>query len=243
MRLAGRYPFGALAADDLPRPVLKQFFDEYGALLAAVRAEGDKRAAGTPDKTCGGLACDFLHRLDDLRVALAPLLLGGGPVRVATTFNVRPREANGAGQIVAWTLSSGGATVGPPNRQSGALDWPLGEVISFDLAWADRSGWQPLAERRQPDLDVSGTSAQFGYSGEWALLRMVERHRVPDGAAGLPLTLAFEVPLAPQGALPTARATERARLYLSLGLSTVDSKTRAETPLKLPSDFPHFAPR
>jgi type VI secretion system protein ImpL len=243
MRLAGRYPFAALAADDLPGPALKQFFDDYGALLVAVRAEGDKHPAGTPGTTCRGLQCDFLRQLDDLRRALAPLLQSGAPLRVAATFNVRPGEASGAEQIVVWTLSSGAATIGPPNRQSGALDWPRGEAISFDLAWAERSPWRPLAERQQPDLSISGTSAQFGYSGEWALLRMIERHRLPDDGPGQPLTLAFQVPLAPQGALPTAPATGRARLYLSLGLSTVDSKTRAETSLKLPSAFPHFAPR
>jgi type VI secretion system protein ImpL len=223
--------------------VLKQFFDDYGTLLASVRADGDKPAAGGTGKVCGGPACDFLHQLDDLRKALAPLLQNGAPVRVAATFNVRPGEAAGVGQIVVWTLSSGAATIGPPNRQPGALDWPVGEAISFDLAWADRSAWRPLADRRQPDLSINGTSAQFGYSGEWALLRLIERHRVPDGAPGLPLTLAFEVPLAREDARPAASATGQARMYLSLGLSTIDSKTRAETPLKLPSDFPHFAPR
>jgi type VI secretion system protein ImpL len=243
MHLAGRYPFAALTADDLPKPVLKQFFDDYGTLLASVRADGDKPAAGGTGKVCGGPACDFLHQLDDLRKALAPLLQNGAPVRVAATFNVRPGEAAGVGQIVVWTLSSGAATIGPPNRQPGALDWPVGEAISFDLAWADRSAWRPLADRRQPDLSINGTSAQFGYSGEWALLRLIERHRVPDGAPGLPLTLAFEVPLAREDARPAASATGQARMYLSLGLSTIDSKTRAETPLKLPSDFPHFAPR
>lgn len=241
-RLAGRYPFGALAADDAPTAEVRQFYADYGALLSSVRASYAKLdvatlPAGAVQRVT--MQKDFLNRLDDLGKALLPALTSGVPLRVAVTFYARPQDTQGSEQLVVWTLSSGAVTVGAPNRQSGALDWPLGQALSFDLEWADRSPWRPLADRTQRDLQISGTSAQFGYTGDWALLRMVELHRLPDsGDASGAMLLQFQVPLAPLGAAG-ARPTGQARVYLNLVLGAKDAKT----PLKLPLSFPHFAPR
>jgi type VI secretion system protein ImpL len=257
-RMAGRYPFGALSADDAPTAEVKQFFADYGDLLSSVRARYARLAgsdaaassaqrAGAPSSVAAAqrtrMQRDFLNRLDDLAQALQPGLKAGAPLRIAVSFYAKPQETQGSEQLVVWTLSSGAVTVGAPNRQAGALDWPFGQALSFDLEWADRSALRPMADRTQRDLQISGTSAQFGYSGDWALLRMVEQHRLPDASDGASMLLQFQVPVAPLNTAALARPTGQARVYLSLGLTSKDPKTQAQTPVKLPLSFPHFAPR
>lgn len=244
-RLAGRYPFGPLSAEDVPGAELKQFFTDYGALLSSVQARFAKPSAMSPSQPDAAQRWaaqrDFLDQLDALAKALLPGLNTGAPLRVAVNFYAKPLETQGGGQLVVWTLSSGATTIGAPNRQPGALDWPFGQAISFDLEWADRSALRPVADRTQRDLQISGTSAQFGYAGDWALLRMIELHRRPDSASAM--LLQFELPVAPLASPATARPSGRTRVYLTLGLTSKDPDTDDEKPVKLPPRFPHFAPR
>jgi type VI secretion system protein ImpL len=168
------------------------------------------------------------------------------PLKLAIVFHAQPNASPGSEQVVSWSLSAGAKSTGYPNRPN-TLDWPYGQPLAFDLAWADRSLWRPMSDPQQADLQVDGAAASFAAAGEWALLRFIDMHHPRSGPARDPLDpsrvlLEFTVPVIGTENPPGKQQTGSAKLYLALGLSGKDPKTQAPVSLKLPTNFPRYAP-
>jgi type VI secretion system protein ImpL len=147
---------------------------------------------------------------------------------------------------VGWSLSSGSKSAAFPNRST-TLDWDYGQALILDLTWASGSQWLPAADLQQTDLQTSGVGASFAASGDWALLRLIEKHQpnngvLPNGSDPNKLLLEFLVPVVSNGGKPGKTAGATAKLYLGLNLSGTDPKTHAPVSLKLPLGLPRSAP-
>ena len=242
--LAGRYPFADTSARDASPATVKAFFTDYAAQRTALR----QAVTGLSDSRWNAVR-RFLDQLDAASAFFSGNLTAGDPsqpVKLSITFRAQPTASPGSEQVVSWTLSAGTKSTGFPNRPN-TLDWPYGQPLVLDLAWADRSLWRPLADPKQLDLQVDGALASFAASGEWALLRMIDMHR-PKSAVADPLDpsrvlLEFAVPVVGVSNQPGKTATGSARLYLAFNLAGKDAKTQAPVVLTLPSSFPRSAPQ
>ncbi|MBL8481426.1 MAG: hypothetical protein JNJ60_04475, partial [Rhodocyclaceae bacterium] len=216
--LAGRFPFAGSAERDAAPLAVKSFLADYAA-----RRDDLKNLAGGLPRVRQARLKAFMDQMDQVsafflgNLAQAPAAM---PLTAAVRFNTLPRQARGANQVLAWTLSAPGGQLLFPGKPA-SLDWSWNQPVALRLDWASGSIWRPVADTRQPQLAVAGVSASFGYEGPWALLRMIATHRADSGADPLdPLTqqLEFSVPVvAMDGSGPAKNAT--ARLYMSLQLS------------------------
>lgn len=241
--LAGRYPFADTGARDASPAVVKAFFADYGAQRSALH-----QALAGLNGNRWNAARRFLDQLDAVADFFGSDLASdpSQPIKLAIVFRAQPNASPGSEQVVNWSLSAGAKSTGYPNRPN-TLDWPYGQPLAFDLAWADSSLWRPMSDPQQADLQVDGAAASFAAAGEWALLRFIDTHRPRSGPARDPLDpnrvlLEFTVPVIGTENPPGKQQTGSAKLYLGLGLSGKDPKTQAPVSLKLPTNFPRYAP-
>lgn len=244
--LADRYPFADLGARDAKPAVVKAFFTDYAAQSASLRQSLNGLSGARWSK-----ARRFLDQLDAVSAFFGANLAAGDqsePVKLNIQFRAQAAASPGSNQVVTWSLTAGNKSTGYPNRPN-TLDWPYGQPLVLDLVWADRSLWRPAGDKlQQSDLEVVGASASFAAGGEWALLRLIERHRPKTGSAADPLDpsrvlLEFTVPVVAADPQPGKAAADTARLYLALNLAGKDPKTQAPVALTLPPVFPRSAPQ
>jgi type VI secretion system protein ImpL len=241
-QLAGRYPFGPAGSREVPLATVKAFFVYYAkekpqleTFLATATGERAKRMKA------------FIDQLDAVQAFFAGNLSAtpqSAPLTLQVGFRALPSASPQSDQLIAWTLTAGGAQLAWPGTAN-TLAWSFGQPVSLDLQWADRSRYLPLPDPAQPDLGVSGYHAVFRADGPWALLHLIDAHRSGEAQAGPPdpalQLLAFHVPVARTGAAAGEGGTDPARLYLNLKLSAPDPATRALAPLAVPV-FPQQAP-
>ncbi|MGN6318126.1 type VI secretion system protein [Trinickia sp.] len=242
--LAGRFPFGAIDADDASLAAVSSFFSDY----ESTRATLEKQIASLTDPYWKSVR-QFLSQLDQVDA-----FLHGNVVPSSTTsadanpllnlnvnFRALQSAANGSNQISQMNLMSGAKGVAFPNGGN-SMDWQYGQPLVLDLSWADLSLWRPAATVDVPDLQVDGNTASFAAAGNWALLRMIERHRPTSAPANDPsrALLQFDVRVLDSHGAGTP-AGDTAHVFLSLKLSNANAKT--PTPLRLPAAFPTAAPQ
>ncbi|MCM2550617.1 type VI secretion system protein [Burkholderia glumae] len=245
--LAGRYPFGTLDADDASLDAVKGFFTDYEGRRAALQ----KQVAGINDPYWKSVR-QFLAQLDQVDAFLqgnvAPGTAPGDPaadplLSLNVNFRALKPGANGSNQIIEMNLVSGAKGASFPNGGS-TLDWQFGQPLVLDLSWAGLSPWRPSLAVGAPDLQVDGNTASFAAAGNWALLRMMERHRPSADPATDPRDatrslLQFDVPVL-DSSRAGSPATDTAHVFLGIRLSNVNAKN--PTPLKLPAVFPISVP-
>ncbi|THF63699.1 hypothetical protein E6C76_14010 [Pseudothauera nasutitermitis] len=242
--LAGRYPFGEPDARDASPAAVRAFFLDFVAQRAALR---DAMAALPKEEWREEHR--FIAQLDAVAAFFSGNLLAGehgGPVNLTVSFNVMPAAASGADQLVGWQLGTGPAHAGFPNRAT-TLDWYAGQPLALELTWADRSPWLPQNDPRQAGLRVEARRARFDLAAPWALLRLFALHRpqgLPefDPANPAQRLLEFPVPLAGAPGADGKAAQGRARLFVSIGMRSIDPQSKTAAALKLPAEFPRSAP-
>lgn len=262
--LGGRYPFADLDSRDANPAAVRAFFVDYlagrDAVAAAVRGQGGPRWRK---------AREFLDALDPVAEFFAATLAApdaDAPVGLDAAFPADVGRALGADQLVLWRFSSDTDVAVFPNGLK-PLSWYPGEPVALQLRWAARSPWRPMSDPQQPDLRSEGVAATFTAEGAWALLRMIERHRVPGTgqSSKQPLMLRFALPTvhlpadiadeqggAKRGGKRDAKATGKpvaetpetaqTQVFLRLRLLADDPATKTETELQLPAAFPRAAP-
>ncbi len=252
--LAGSYPFGALdSVQEASLGTAKAFFVDYDANRAALEAS----LAGM-DRAQWKSQLDFVAQLDKAAAFLRGSLTAtpsSQPMRLSVTFRVLPGAAQGAAanvspgsdQIVGWTLSAGPRVIAFPSLNPPTLDWPFGQALELNLNWADRSVWRPVPAPTIDGLAVDGATASFASSGDWALLRMLERFK-PRLVSGVDpanpnrALLEFQVPVTRIDGAPANPPPAPAVMYLGLSMAANDAKGPAPVPVAWPGYFPRTAP-
>lgn len=250
-RLKGRFPFGETSSPDASLAEVQTFFSDY----AAQRESLQQSLSGLSTPGWVVSARGFLSELDAADQFLRPGLGIGAapqPLKLDITFRALPQESPGSEQVVSWVVSSGSRVASYPGGKPPTVDWSYGQVLALDLNWAELSVWRPAAYPVQSGYRVEGSTASFTESGNWALLRMLQRYQPVPARPADPLKpgkalLEFSVPIqrTTQATPTTAPAvtTGQATFYLGLTLSGTDPKSQASTSLVWPGPFPRSAPQ
>ncbi|HUA79147.1 MAG TPA: type VI secretion protein IcmF/TssM N-terminal domain-containing protein, partial [Dyella sp.] len=242
-QLAGRYPFGPPDSHEVSPAIVKAFFVYY----AKEKPELETWLATAKGATATRMKA-FIDQLDAVQAFFAGNLLAqpqSGPTTVNVDFRALPASSPLSNQLIAWTLHVGGNTAKWPGSVA-AVAWNVGDPVSLDLQWADRSRFTPVPDPSQPELTVSGYDALFQSGGSWALLHLLDTHKsnatASDALDPNLQTLRFQLPvLAAADASTNKRDTENAQFYLTVKLSAPDPTTKAVVPLAVPT-FPREAP-
>ena len=222
------------------------FFRAHGQELLAL-AEG--LAAVAPAGNSSREAREFLLGLDAVRAFLriGPDEEGAEPWRprllVVPEFRAARALETEANQIIDWRLGIGTqeAAIG----EATPLRWIDGEAAALTLRWASDAPLRPVGVTGR-DAEIDGRRVRSTARGPWALLRLIEQHRVPASLAARaeddPHLLSFELHTAPSverdgagGVSGSARALLRLRLFAE------DAAGEAGERLRMPR-FPHAAP-
>lgn len=249
--LAGRYPFAALEAEDASLATVKAFFVDYENKRAALL----KMVSGLDDPYWTDVR-RFLTQLDDVskfmrgNITPADPAATDGDTDALLSLNVNFRalsgSATGADQLSRMALLSGAKEISFPNGGN-SMDWQYGQPLVLDLSWAGLSVWRPAVSVGTPDLQVEGSTASFASSGNWALLRMLDRHQ-PKSAGRYdprdPTRVLLEFDIAVLNVTSPGKAVnDTARLFLSIKLTNANAGTKNGAALKLPAAFPRTAPQ
>lgn len=249
--LAGRYPFGALEAEDASLATVKAFFSDYNTQRDALV----KLVTGLNDSYWSDVR-RFLGQLDDVGKFLGGNLIPADSaassdsndalLHLNVNFKAMPTAATGSDQISRMSLLSGSKDITFPNGGN-SMEWQYGQPLVLDLSWANLSLWRPAYAVKVTDLQVEGSTASFVASGNWSLLRMIERHVPKTGSRYDPrdasrLLLQFDVPVINSSA-PGKAVSDNAHIFLSMKLSNAAASGKSNTPLKLPAAFPRQAPQ
>lgn len=202
---AMRFPFGPLDSQDAKISDVQSFFKDYD----------------TDRSPCTDLT-------DELRVFAASLsqaadfFLAAQTLSLSVKFNMFPQQSVGADQIAQWRFRSGTTEASYPNTNTQNLIWTFSDPVTLDLVWADQSTQRPQNSPNIPDLLVNGATASFSGSFGWALLRLIQAHRMNTQSTGDAIDLEFNIPNSSPGTT---------RVYVEILPS-----------VKIPTKFLRFAP-
>lgn len=141
---------------------------------------------------------------------------------------------------IEWTLSVGTSTARPGS--AAALRWEPGMPVQLSLRLARDGAVVPKGEPGRPDVRVVDRTVSFRFDDPWALFSFINAYRDPDapGDDGRGPLLRFEFPLAGSGAVPSAAADARARVFLRLRVSAPGKHAALAWPAVFPAQVPSW---
>lgn len=241
---AGRMPFASKLGTNGPAPMSAEQFQRVIIRYNEFRQQlerGDKEANAWSNDIA-----DFLARMDQIArqfsvrqnssissqnntaipksTGVAEVSRPEIPVRARIAFRVARSDEVGADQIIGWSLSSAQRSYTP--RGNVLFEWRVGEPIEIRLRWASESPVSPLpTTARSADYSVSERTAIFRYTGDWALMNMLDRHQV-KGSRGL---LQFDIPTL------EAEGRSTARVYLAFSSPEENATWIPDFPVEAPA--------
>ncbi len=159
------------------------------------------------------------------------------------TFRVNQGHEVMANQIMRWKLIVGNQTFNDTGKKVTG-QWLLGDPVALSLRWAKNAPYVPLFAGSFEGAKVSGRTASWSFTNNWALLRMLAEHAADKTDFDRfidpePHTLKFEVDVdRVDGKDPTGKKF-KSRAFLRIALTTADKEMK---PLLMP-EFPRSAPR
>lgn len=231
-KLAGRYPFTVRdtdpdVAEEADPDELALFLRDYGPVAERLYPILSSRAKTSTDLRP---AARFVESVLKMRTFLAPFAAPdagkppeAGAYEVTADFRVNRQREQGANQIIEWVLQVGGGLLHNGPEQQIAT-WRPGDPVALRLRWAKDGAEVPLALDGGPG--VEDRSAIFGYTGRWALLRLLQDQKAGDQDVGKggdpqPHLLRFTIPTIPAGSDPLGKAEKESRIYVRVALASV----------------------
>lgn len=252
-RLAGRFPFGALAtsasdAEALPEDV-RDFFrllEDY-QLSSVELLRRSERFGLSRDRVL-----TFLDTMAAARNFFEPYLNaaeGELPTYdVGTDFRVNRRREIGGNQIIEWRLGIG-EQVSTNRDSTKSLRWRFGDPVGVVLRWAKDAPNTPFRKPGEPAMSVDRGTVAYVYQNRWSLLSLLlDQAGQPDDFARLsdpdPHTLRFDVPTARvDGGTGLSPVTpEPSRVYIRVKVAVPSDEGRLVERLRLPAQLPVKAP-
>lgn len=234
--LSGRFPFTsdpASGTQEADVESVRHFFTLYDEVGAYRPVIGSTSAA------------TFLAQMEEVRGFLDPLLRAeyapGGPLfQVGIAFRANRSEERGADQVVDWMLTLGEESVRYRGGEPEHSLWRPGSPASLSLRWALHSAERPIGDGYTA-VSIADRDALFRFSGRWALLRMIESHRIADPSGEPGHLLRFQVPTARViGDGSSAAPGAGAQLFVRLRLTDPEGGALLRVPT-FPVQAPNFA--
>lgn len=231
--LQGRFPFAAPAdsgsVQEAAPSDVRAFYERYDRYASQYPPVLRQQGLGEKERA-------FLRRVEALRPFFGaflddPTAYPIPTVDVVPTFRVnRERDALGD-QVIGWHMRVEGERASYGRRDT--LHWAAGDRVSIRLRWAADAPTRPAAAEKGRVVP-SARTVTYRYGGQWALLRLLRRHRAPPSSFDRrvdpdPHTLLFAA---------HAQGQARARLFVRQRLYRPDESTR----VVVPSAFPQRAP-
>jgi type VI secretion system protein ImpL len=224
--LAGRFPFGPVAAPDVDPDDVKRFYGRFGADLATLQT----RLGGIGSYARAG-AAHFVAQLAAVADALAPMLSDPAPnapltYAVDVEFRTNIGSDPGANQVAEATVEFGQQRLSSfATAKSSA--WSNGQPVEVQLRWAENAPSIPVAVGESP-VRVRGLVVSYEFAGTWALLRMMAAQTPAAGVLAQisdrrPGTVGFTVPLQrnPNAVSGGDSGLTVAQLFMRLGLTGI----------------------
>jgi hypothetical protein len=213
--IAYRFPFGAPGSIHLARASLLPMLERYAQMRSQL---GNPRQWGAPVteflRDMDALHMLFVGPVDKaaensmpssekvsgaLTRSVGGTAAGGAPEGILAIqpvrFNVRLRaqeeDSDLVKHIIDAAVTIGERTVSVKSSNS-ALEWRAGETIEVRLRWAADSSYAPVGDAGSA-YKVSGRTAVFSFSGDWALAILLEssasRQTLRETQVTLPVTV------------------------------------------------------
>jgi type VI protein secretion system component VasK len=253
VQLAGRFPFAPLSAagqTDISLAAVRAFFSQQNNhpadLLAQLSRLKQSLPGAVPDQWMV-----FLSQLQGFHSWLQQGMTEGATswsVPLNVSFQALPEHAQGADQIIRWTLSNGQQQSVFPNADQ-ALIWQQGQPLWLELEWATSSAYQPYSQSLIPaaiQIPAHNT-VRFLTKGQWGMFEWLQRYsnKLPGLSKIQPQgtqLLMFSVPVTLKAAPPQAQSVAYvSQAILNVSASYLDQDGLAQ-PVLWPVDLPHRAP-
>ncbi|MCA0369477.1 MAG: type VI secretion system protein [Proteobacteria bacterium] len=235
INLAGRFPFtkdaGRSTTFEADPADVETFFQIYDSLNKKDRQIilETSRLAGAQDSLT-----EFMNKVDSVRPLMLASLDRGMKdqvphIDIDVSFRTNRDEEIGGDKIIDWSMDFGTNQIDFRGRDASGR-WQVGAPVDVSLKWAVDSDSVPVADPRNPALEVVGTKALFSYRGRWSLIRLLREHATDQSVMDRsknpdPQVLQFLVPTAYnkscyQGEPPLAmdRKSQSARVYCQIDM-------------------------
>jgi hypothetical protein len=257
--LAGRFPFSEVPQTAPFAEADPEAINEFFQLLQTNKATAMTALQQCPQYGISPKeALAFMGEMEEVQLFFASFLQKK-PLYPLFDFNLKfrvneneQRVAMGANQIIDWEFTVGKKRFryldGPATG-----NWGYTDPLVLTLRWAKDAPTIPLPkDSTLPRLKVNEKTVTLTYNNNWSLLLLLLKNKgagsdFDQGVDIEPYTLRFEVPIAPNPALPNAilqaqpprLLPSEAVFYISLSLVAPSQKD----PLIVPQTFPKSAPR
>lgn len=235
INLAGRFPFtkdaGRSTNFEADPADVETFFQIYDSLNKKDRQIilETSRLAGAQDSLS-----EFMNKVDSVRPLMLASLDRGMKdqvphIDIDVSFRTNRDEEIGGDKIIDWSMDFGTNQIDFRGKDA-AGRWQVGAPVDVALRWAVDSDNVPVADPRNPALEVVGAKALFSYRGRWSLIRLLREHasdqsRMDRSKNPEPQILEFVIPTAYnkscyQGEPPLAmdRKSQSARVYCQIDM-------------------------
>ncbi len=205
--LMGKFPFVGAKLEknhgEANPEDIREFFDLFKEFGDSSKAILDQLyQIGTPMKE----AVSFLIYMENVRKFLQAYLkdpsIDKPSFNLKVDFRTARDKENGGSIIVDWYMKTDETTTIDKQDKKTDGSWTYGNPVTIGFKWSD-SGPQPASDSGQSALKVEGSTAEFVYDSQWALLWMLRDCLAPQGSYSKistpnPYVLKFSLPLTDQ---------------------------------------------
>ncbi len=242
--LKGKFPFVGAKLEknkgEANPEDIREFFDMFKECGDSSKAILDQLYQTGPDMKD---AVQFLLSMEDVRQFLNAYLKDPSADRpifnIKVDFRTARNKESGGNIIVDWYIKTDEITTIDKHDKKTEGTWSFGGPITVGFRWPETGTTpKPTSDSGQSSLKVEGSTAEFVYDSQWALLWLIRDHIAPKGSFSKvtdpnPYVLKFSVPLTDQ---------TFTTVYNSISLVDPSSKPKGPSKIITMPTFPTSAP-
>lgn len=207
--LKGKFPFVGTALEkntgEATPEDIREFFDLFKECGNSTKEILDQLyQVGAEMKE----AVQFLLAMEDVRQFFSAYLKDANTDKphfnIKINFRAARDKEKGGNIIVDWYIKTDEITTIEQHDKKSDGSWSYGNPVTIGFKWPETGTTpKPSSDSDQPSLKVEGSTAEFVYDGQWALLWLMRNHLTPEGSYSKvtepnPYVLKFSLPLTDQ---------------------------------------------